>query len=120
LAGCGGHLGVVTSLIVGYIKLNLLLTDPVRFKEVVKADDWVFNCCRGNWDGHHPAWIASHINKLVTWDDKTPIFKPFDAETTQLLSDYLKLMFKCLYLHVKSGKVDFRGAWENHSREYWT
>lgn len=120
LGGGGGHLGVVTSLIVGYIKLNLLLTDYKKFEKIVSSEDWAIQNCRGNNDGGHPDWMANQINKLVDfpkdsdfWTDSFSIktvFKHLDSTTTSILSEYLKMIFKTLYLHLKSKQKDRHGC----------
>lgn len=121
ICGGGGHLGVITSLITGYISLNLLFNDRKKFSQVITANDWhIQNCCGTN-DGKHPEWMSDQIIKLInnysenSWMNEydinrvSPVFKEFNSETIPILSEYLKAMFKTLYLHVKTQRTDIWG-----------
>ncbi len=68
LKGGFGHLGVILSVMCGYLKLNLLFTD-IGFKIFTLNDDWVMSICMGKYDGGHPDWIATKVRKLFLKQD---------------------------------------------------
>lgn len=122
LIGAYGHLGVLTSVLEAYIQLNLLLTDIDKYKNHITPKTWALSCCRGVYDGGHPEFINSKFNELliyfgesesfefmghiIPYDQRTIEFKEFNHKNINKIHEYLKLLFKILYLHMKSGRID--------------
>jgi hypothetical protein len=72
LHGFGGHLGYCTSVLSGYVALNLLLLDEQKFVPIIRPDDcWEFRVCCGDCDGGHPDFLAEPFKLLYeTWETK--------------------------------------------------
>lgn len=68
----GGHIGVFTSVLLGYIKLNLLFTSVGS--SIISPNDWIMQVCCGKYQGGHPIWIAKIVKSLFKNDEKTEIF----------------------------------------------
>lgn len=103
LCGGGGCLGYLTSLICGYIQLNLLLFNRKKYAKNWgnNKNDWVFNVCSGRYDGHHPPHLAEPFRKLF---DQNGELIEFNQEVAQQMIDQCKVYFKCLYTYHRNAK----------------
>ena len=108
LYGAGGHMGYICSIILTYIQLNLLVLDYKKYEDrtfggyQVTQGNWSFRCCIGDYDGGHPDWIAEQFQKIYIIKDRKYAFVEMNQENMKLINEYMKLLFRCLYTHVKN------------------
>lgn len=105
LHGIGGHLGLMESCVTGYIMLNLLCNDE-KFKTIITPTSWSIQCCRGQYDGGHPSWIANKLSKMIK--SNTFSFGPNE------MRDYLKCLFRVLTInHIITEKITPEDVFED-------
>jgi hypothetical protein len=98
LYGAGAVVGFVTSVVNGYVSLNLLVQDERKVRPVLFAHERYYCdalAVNAGWnDGSHPAWIASQLTPLLL-DTGNP--RPLDALVVGGIRDYCAELFKCMY-----------------------
>ena len=99
--GGGGHLPILSSVLCGYIKLNLAVADE-RF--LPKPDDWVMICCNGSYDGGHIEVHAERFQKVCVWGGSFVSLRPFTAEVTSEIRAICSTYFEALYRYLPSRK----------------
>lgn len=99
-------LGYYDSIPVGYVQLNLLLTDPKAFESILlfyHRRTATLDALRGANDGEHPEVFAAHIQQAFDGNR----MKPLTADVRQILRDHAAKMFRCMYsLLTPSGELD--------------
>ncbi|KAI3630377.1 hypothetical protein MIR68_011812 [Amoeboaphelidium protococcarum] len=75
LSGGQGYLGSKMSVVAGYVKLNLLLLNWSKYRQMLFSpsyrSDWVLDVCSGQRDGGHPEWLAQRMRAI--WDSDVPL-----------------------------------------------
>jgi len=99
-ASGGGHLPIYSSLMCGYIRLNLAIIDE---KFLPREDNGVMMCCRGSNDGGHPYWIASKVRSIIQAKTHT-IIKPLTREVVQQINEICRHYFEVMYRFFKKQK----------------
>lgn len=84
------------------------MADYNKYAKIIEPEKWTLQNCRGNNDGGHPEWIAHRAKQLFELDPqderKALAFKPLNQrENAQRMYDYVKLLFKIMYRHMKQG-----------------
>ena len=128
LYGGQGHLGYIKSILSTYIQLNLLLLDFNKYEVITfggyqqEQGNWPFVCCTGGYDGGHPDWIAEQFCEIYKWNRKNGKYEfvELNQENTHLINEYNKLLFKCLYIHVKNHANNEIDVEKIKNSIYWT
>ncbi|KAI3640009.1 hypothetical protein MIR68_001955 [Amoeboaphelidium protococcarum] len=115
LSGGQGYLGSKMSVVAGYVKLNLLLLNWSKYRQILFSPsygrDWVLDVCSGQRDGGHPEWLAQRMRAI--WDSDVP--PENTTEVAQAMLDHCKDLFRCMYT---SGS-DLFTASEIESTMHW-
>lgn len=92
-----GDLGYYDSVLMGYVQLNLLLTDATAFEPLLLSSNRRRNStmdamCDDN-DGGHDADLAAHLQQAFDGNR----MKPLTVDVRQVLRDHAAALFRCMY-----------------------
>lgn len=95
--GDSDDLSFETSIVEGYVELNLILADPKRFApllmgyELERTDAMDAMCALRR--SAHPLWLARHLEQAFSGD----CLKPLTLDVLQVLRDHCSELFRCMY-----------------------